>query len=46
MKVYLSGMPECKIGLNDRLMMESEAQGRITPTYEGRPATPAQKGGR
>lgn len=46
MRVYLSGMPECKIGLNDKLMMESESQSRYTPTYEGRPSTAAQKSGR
>ncbi|CAN0890385.1 AP-1 complex subunit mu-2 [Linum grandiflorum] len=28
MRTYLSGMPECKLGLNDRLLMES--QGRAT----------------
>ncbi|CAI0447511.1 unnamed protein product [Linum tenue] len=28
MRTYLSGMPECKLGLNDRMLME--AQGRTT----------------
>ena len=25
MKAYLTGMPECKFGLNDKLIMEGEA---------------------
>ncbi|XP_039044776.1 AP-1 complex subunit mu-2-like [Hibiscus syriacus] len=28
MRTYLSGMPECKLGLNDRVLLE--AQGRTT----------------
>ncbi|KHG01625.1 AP-1 complex subunit mu-1-I [Gossypium arboreum] len=28
MRTYLSGMPECKLGLNDRVLLE--AQGRVT----------------
>ena len=26
MRAYLSGMPECKIGLNDKVMMEKQGQ--------------------
>jgi len=26
MKTYLTGMPECKFGLNDKLVMEKEAK--------------------
>ncbi len=26
MKCYLSGMPECKFGLNDKLLMDKEAK--------------------
>jgi len=26
MKTYLTGMPECKFGLNDKLVMEREAK--------------------
>lgn len=27
MRTYLSGMPECKLGLNDRVLMESTGRG-------------------
>jgi len=45
MKVYLSGMPECKIGLNEKFMMEAESgyQGAASSTMEGRPTSVAQK---
>mmetsp|Transcript_35014 Transcript_35014/g.75832 ORF Transcript_35014/g.75832 Transcript_35014/m.75832 type:complete len:506 (+) Transcript_35014:64-1581(+) len=44
MKVYLSGMPECKIGLNEKFMMESESGYKTTsPAMEGRPTSTAQK---
>jgi AP-2 complex subunit mu-1 len=29
MKTYLTGMPECKFGLNDKLLMEKEAKSNI-----------------
>jgi AP-2 complex subunit mu-1 len=28
MKAYLSGMPECKFGLNDKLMLDKDSKGR------------------
>jgi AP-2 complex subunit mu-1 len=28
MKSYLSGMPECKFGINDKLTIEGKASGR------------------
>ena len=28
MRAYLSGMPECKFGLNDKVMMEKQGPGR------------------
>ena len=34
MKVYLSGMPELKLGLNDKIMMESKKRRRSTKTVE------------
>jgi len=45
MKVYLSGMPECKIGLNDKFMMEAESgyQTNSASNMEGRPTSVAQK---
>lgn len=45
MKVYLSGMPECKIGLNDKFMMEAESgfQQATSTALEGRPTSVAQK---
>jgi len=45
MKVYLSGMPECKIGLNDKFMMEAESgyQTSSASNMEGRPTSVAQK---
>merc|ERR1711977_732078 len=44
MKVYLSGMPECKIGLNEKFMMESENDNKMISTaMEGRPTSTAQK---
>jgi len=30
MKTYLCGMPECKFGLNDKLMMEGEGKKKST----------------
>lgn len=27
MKSYLSGMPECKFGINDKIVMESKGKG-------------------
>ena len=45
MKVYLSGMPECKIGLNEKFMMEAESgyQNAASSAMEGRPTNVAQK---
>jgi AP-2 complex subunit mu-1 len=45
MKVYLSGMPECKIGLNEKFMMEAESGYKTNnaPSMEGRPTSVAQK---
>lgn len=45
MKVYLSGMPECKIGLNEKFMMEAESGYKTnhSPAMEGRPTSVAQK---
>jgi AP-2 complex subunit mu-1 len=36
MKTYLSGMPECKFGLNDKLIMDKEAQERGRGARAGR----------
>lgn len=33
MKVYLSGLPECKFGINDKILMEKERKGL---TQDGR----------
>ena len=44
MKVYLTGMPECKIGLNDKLMMNAEA--RSGPALEGGRTSPAMRAGK
>lgn len=30
MKSYLSGMPECKFGINDKLVMDSKGVGKIS----------------
>lgn len=30
MKSYLSGMPECKFGINDKLVMDSKGLGKIS----------------
>lgn len=27
MKAYLSGMPECKFGINDKIVMEAKGKG-------------------
>ena len=32
MKCFLSGMPELKLGLNDKIGLEKEAQARARPT--------------
>ena len=29
MKTYLTGMPECKFGLNDKLFMDKESQSKL-----------------
>ena len=34
MKVYLSGMPELKLGLNDKIMMENKKRRKSTKTVE------------
>ena len=44
MKALLSGMPECKIGLNDKLMMNAEA--RSGPALEGGRTSPAMRAGK
>ena len=31
MKTFLTGMPECKFGLNDKLVIEKEAQKAAKP---------------
>lgn len=39
MKSYLSGMPECKFGINDKIVMESKGKGMTTedPARSGKP---------
>lgn len=44
LKVFLSGMPDCKLGLNDRLMMQSERQ-VATATQRGRSTHAAPSAG-
>jgi AP-2 complex subunit mu-1 len=36
MKAFLTGMPECKFGLNDKLIMEKEGTGGGTVTRSGK----------
>jgi len=35
MKTYLTGMPECKFGLNDKLVMEKEAKSNVNKKRHG-----------
>ena len=39
MKSYLSGMPECKFGINDKLVMDTKGKGPTTEeqTRAGKP---------
>lgn len=32
MKSYLSGMPECKFGINDKIVMEAKGKGTLGTT--------------
>ena len=36
MKSYLSGMPECKFGINDKLLMESKGKSSLDEASRGR----------
>lgn len=38
MKSYLSGMPECKFGINDKIVMEAKGKGGIGSTSEAESA--------
>uniref|UniRef100_A0A1I7XB94 MHD domain-containing protein n=1 Tax=Heterorhabditis bacteriophora TaxID=37862 RepID=A0A1I7XB94_HETBA len=38
MKCFLSGMPECKFGINDRLTLQQSASGRIQTDDANKPA--------
>lgn len=33
-KAYLSGMPECKLGVNDKLVMDQESRPQGTTVYD------------
>lgn len=35
MKSYLSGMPECKFGINDKIVMDSKGRGTVTAASSG-----------
>ena len=39
MKAFLTGMPECKFGLNDKLIMEKEGTGTTAVTKSGKKIT-------
>mmetsp|Transcript_3750 Transcript_3750/g.5813 ORF Transcript_3750/g.5813 Transcript_3750/m.5813 type:complete len:434 (-) Transcript_3750:141-1442(-) len=39
MKAFLTGMPECKFGLNDKLIMEKEGTGSTAVTKSGKKIT-------
>lgn len=38
MKSYLSGMPECKFGINDKIVMEAKGKGTLGTTNDADPA--------
>lgn len=38
MKSYLSGMPECKFGINDKIVMEAKGKGTLGSTTDSDPA--------
>ncbi|KAG5890122.1 hypothetical protein JTB14_027789 [Gonioctena quinquepunctata] len=38
MKSYLSGMPECKFGINDKIVMEAKGKGTLGSTSDPDPA--------
>lgn len=38
MKSYLSGMPECKFGINDKIVMEAKGKGGLGSTSDSDPA--------
>lgn len=38
MKSYLSGMPECKFGINDKIVMEAKGKGSLGSTSDSDPA--------
>ena len=44
MRAYLSGTPECKFGLNDRLLLDGDAISRTTGNTSGTKATRAAAG--
>jgi AP-2 complex subunit mu-1 len=35
MKSYLSGMPECKFGINDKVLMESKGKSSLDDASRG-----------
>ena len=35
MKSYLSGMPECKFGINDKVLMESKGKSSLDDSARG-----------
>lgn len=38
MKSYLSGMPECKFGINDKIVMEAKGKGTLGSSSDSDPA--------
>lgn len=38
MKSYLSGMPECKFGINDKIVMEAKGKGGLSGNTDSDPA--------
>lgn len=38
MKSYLSGMPECKFGINDKIVMEAKGKGTLGSSGDSDPA--------
>lgn len=47
MKSYLSGMPECKFGINDKIVMEAKGKSLVTSGGSGSlggPDDPARSG--
>nr|CAI5819070.1 unnamed protein product [Callosobruchus analis] len=44
MKSYLSGMPECKFGINDKIVMEAKGKGGVGVTGSGADSDSARSG--